>query len=108
MKYSVCIDGASYVAKVVGNGYEHRETKRSVVAFHGPCRVEAPREDFFACEESEPYVGPVLESPTWGRLFREAKSQQRTTKDWHHDFFEGARVLKIVGGVKVIELLLGS
>ena len=108
MKYSVLQHGAPAVVTNVGDGWEHRETKRSVVAFHGPCRVEAPREDFFACDESEPYVGPVIESPTWGRLFREAKAQQKKTRDWHHDFFEGARVVKTVGGVKVIELFLGS
>jgi hypothetical protein len=102
MKYSVLQHGAPAVVTKVGDGWEHRETKRSVVAFHGPCRVEAPREDF------EPYVGPVIESPTWGRLFREAKAQQRKNRDWHHDFFEGARVVQTVGGVKVIELYLGS
>lgn len=108
MRYSVLVKGQPSIVQIVGDGWEHHETKRSVIAFHGPCRVEAPREDFFACEDSEPYVGKVIESPTWGKLFREAKAQQKKTRDWHHDFFEGAKVLRIENGVKVLELFLGS
>jgi hypothetical protein len=106
MRYSVSRAGEPETVEVV-NGWEHRETKRSVVAFHGPCRVEAAADDFYGAN-SEPYVGRVIESPTWGDLFREAKSQQKKTRDWHHDFFEGARVARRDGGVKVIELFLGS
>lgn len=108
MKYSVNINGIPCVQKVVRNGYVYRETNRSIVAFHGACRVEAPRDEFFGGDESEPYVGEIIESPTWGQLFTEAQRQQQKTRDRHHDFFEGARVVRLDGGVKVIELFVGS
>jgi len=50
----------------------------------------------------------VLENPTWGSLFRVFKSQMKRTRDYHHAFLEGARVVRADGDVKIVELLLGS
>ena len=80
----------------------------SLVAFNGACRVEAQADQFFGGSESRPYVGDVIESPTWRRLYHEAQAQQLATRDVHHEFFEGARIVRVVDGIRVIELLLGS
>jgi hypothetical protein len=85
-----------------------KNTTQKTVAFEGPCRVEAPDDEFFGGSKSKPYVGKVIESPTWKTLLSEAKKVQRATKDLHHIFLEDAVVKDVVDGVKVIELHFGS
>jgi hypothetical protein len=65
-------------------------------------------DEFFGGSRSKPYVGRVLESPTWGKLLAEARKVQRATRDEHHVFLEGASVRHVDGGVQVIELFFGS
>jgi hypothetical protein len=82
---------------------------KSEIAFKGKCRVVVGADDFFGGEESRCYRGPVLENPTWRRLFGEAKKSQAKTRDSHHDFFEGVYVGRVdSNGVTVLHLLLGS
>jgi hypothetical protein len=83
-------------------------TSQKHVAFQGLCRVEAAAEEFFGGSRSKPYVGRVLESPTWGKLLAEARKVQRATRDEHHVFLEGASVRHVEGSVQVIELFFGS
>lgn len=101
--YSVHVKGTP---TVVRNDIEY--TKQNVVAFEGRVRVVAYRDDFFGGDESRAYRSRVLENPTWGTLFRVFKSQVKATRDYHHAFLEGARVVRREGDVQIVELLLGS
>jgi hypothetical protein len=92
--------------KVVKGDLEY--TKQSVVAFKGPCRVEASADEFFGGSGSKSYVGRVLENPTWKTLLAEARKVQKATKDEHHVFLEDASVRYVDGDVKVVELIFGS
>lgn len=109
MRYSVCKTGTKKVTKYWPDGDTYEETSQAEVAFEGKCRVVALADDFFGGDDSRKYRGPVIENPTWRKLFGEAKRSQKVTRDYHHDFFEGAVVAKVdANGVKVIRLLLGS
>ena len=101
--YSVHVSGKPSVVK---NGI--RYTKQNVVAFEGKVRVIAYRDDFFGGDESRSFKSKVLVNPTWGSLFRVFKSQVKATRDYHHAFLEGARVVRQEGDVKIVELSLGS
>jgi hypothetical protein len=101
--YSVHIKGTPTVKK-----NDIKYTKQNVLAFEGKVRVVAHADDFFGGEESRAFRSRVLENPTWGTLFRVFKSQMKRTRDYHHAFLEGARVVGTDGEVKIVELLLGS
>lgn len=101
--YSVHIQGTP---TVVRNDLEY--TKRNVVAFEGRVRVVAHRDDFFGGDESRSFRSRVLENPTWGTLFKVFKSQVEKTRDYHHAFLEGARIVRREGDVQIVELQLGS
>lgn len=101
--YSVHIKDTPSVMK---NGIEY--TKQNVLAFEGKVRVVAHADDFFGGEESRGFRSRVLLNPTWGSLFRVLKSQMKRTRDYHHSFLEGARVVGMEGDVKIVELSLGS
>jgi hypothetical protein len=109
MQYSVDQQGTKKVIRHWADGEAYEQTNQSEVAFEGKCRVVTSADDFFGGEDSRKYRGPVIESPTWRRLFGEAKRSQAKTLDYHHDFFEGAIVATVdAKGVKVLHLLLGS
>ena len=96
---------------VMRNG--SRYTKRNVVAFHDRVRVVGHRDDYFGGEESRSYRSRIMVNPTWGQLFRVFQSQMKTTRDYHHAFLEGARIVRRevdTEGVSyaVVELLTGS
>ena len=90
--------------------------KQNITAFTGLCQVRADRDEFFGGEKSRDFRSKILLNPTWRQLFAVAKKQQETTRDLHHDFFEGF----VDTGkddmmlhpnhlpVRVIKLLLGS
>lgn len=116
--YSVHIKGTPTVRKYYSKGgpfagdyYEN--TKQSVVAFEGRVRVVAYADGFFGGDESRPYRSRILVNPTWGTLFRVFKAQMRATKDYHHQFLEGARIVRREvdkDGVSygIVELVTGS
>lgn len=88
-------------------------TKQNVVAFEDRVRVVAYADDFFGGDESKPFRSRVMLNPTWGQLFRCFQRQMQVTKDYHHQFLEGARVVcreVDEDGVSyaVVELLTGS
>ncbi len=93
--------------------YSVEESKRAI-ALVGKCIVVAEADHYFGGEDSQPYMSPVMEDPTWGKLFNCAKAQQKKTKDIHHCFFEGffvRRHVAVVDGIRpitVITLSLGS
>lgn len=87
--------------------------KQTMTAFNGYCQVRADADEFFGGEESEPFQSKVLCNPSWRTLFNLARKQQRATKDFHHDFFEGYYLTKqteTINGepVHIIRLALGS
>lgn len=109
--------GAIYSVHVKGKPCVMRDgipyTKQNVVAFEDRVRVVAYRDEFFGGEESREFRSRILTNPTWGQLFRVFKTQMRKTKDYHHAFLEGARIVRREvdkDGVSygVVELLLGS
>jgi hypothetical protein len=107
-EYSVHIKGTPTTKK---NDCEY--TKQNVVAFTGKVVVVAYADDFFGGDESKNFRSRVLTNPTWGSLFRVFKSQMKATKDQHHCFLEGARVICTKKNTKgemyrEIELVLGS
>lgn len=108
MQYSVKKSGTPKVIRKWDDGETYEQTKQTAVAFTGRCRVVAEADDFFGGEESRKYIGRIIENPTWRQLFGEAKRSQAKTRDYHHDFLEGAVVAKVENGVKVLHLLLGS
>lgn len=86
---------------------------RNICVTTGPCIVEAAADEFWGGEESKSYRSRIIHYPTWGQLFRIAVRQQKRTRDMHHDFFEGARIVRRITQpdgteVKVLELVLGS
>jgi hypothetical protein len=106
--YSVYIKGKPFVRR---GDLEY--TKQSVVAFEDRVRVEAHADDFFGGDESRAYRSRIMVNPTWGQLFRAFKAQMRQTRDYHHQFLEGARVVRRevdADGVSyaVVELVAGS
>ena len=110
--YSVHIKGTPTYKKYLGD-YPVEYTKQSVIAFHDRVRVVAYRDDFFGGEESKGYRSKILVNPTWGQLFRAFKTQMKRTKDYHHCFLEGARIVRREvdsDGVSyaIVELLTGS
>ena len=113
--YSVHIKGTPTVRKYysVYDGDYYEVTKQSVVAFEGRVRVVAYADGFFGGDESRAYRSRILVNPTWGTLFRVFKSQMRKTKDYHHQFLEGARIVRREvdkDGVSygIVELVTGS
>lgn len=107
-RYSVYIKGQPYVVR---DGLEY--TKRNVVAFEDRVVVEGYADEFFGGEESRPYRSRMMDRPTWGQLFRVAESQIKRTRDHHHVFLEGARVVrrevdKDGRSYAVVQLTLGS
>jgi hypothetical protein len=113
--YVVHIKGTPTVRKYYsgGGGDYYEVTKQSVVAFEGRVRVVGYADGFFGGDESREYRSRILVNPTWGTLFRVFKSQMRKTKDYHHSFLEGARIVRREvdkDGVSygVVELSLGS
>jgi hypothetical protein len=83
---------------------------KNEVAFIGKLQVVASPDEFYG-EGSKGYLGPVLENPTWGKLFAEAKKQARCTKDYSHIYFEGFRLAPgawLKDGVYRVNLFMGS
>lgn len=106
--YSVHIKGTPSINR---DGIQY--TKQNVVAFNDRVRVVGHADDFFGGKESKPYRSKIMTNPTWGQLFRVFKSQMKKTRDYHHAFLEGARIVRREvdkDGVSyaVVELLLGS
>lgn len=106
--YSVHVKGQPFTLR---DGIQY--TKQNVVAFHDRVRVVAYRDEFFGGDESKSYRSRILVNPTWGQLFRVFKSQMKKTRDYHHAFLEGARIVRREvdkDGVSyaVVELLTGS
>lgn len=106
--YSVHIKGTPSITR---DGIQY--TKQNVVAFNDRVRVVGYADDFFGGKESKPYRSKIMTNPTWGQLFRVFKSQMKKTRDYHHAFLEGARIVRREvdkDGVSyaVVELLLGS
>jgi hypothetical protein len=106
--YSVHVKGQPFVRK---DGIEY--TKRNVVAFNDRVVVVAGADDFFGGGRSRSFRSKMLVNPTWARLFGVFKQQMRRTRDYHHAFLEGARIVRREvdrDGVSyaVVELLTGS
>jgi hypothetical protein len=77
---------------------------RNEVAFDGKLQIiERPE-----AGAHKGYKGAVLENPTWGKLFAEAKKVARITGDQSHVFFEGFYVLGAGDGFSVARLSMGS
>jgi hypothetical protein len=91
--YSVHIEGTPTVTKYLGD-YPVQYTKQSVIAFHDRVRVVACKDDFFGGDESKAFKSRILVNPTWGQLFRVFKTQMKRTQDYHHQFLEGARIVR--------------
>ena len=106
--YSVYIEGKPFTER---DGI--RYTKQNVVAFHDRVRVIGYRDEFFGGDESRAYRSPIMVNPTWKKLLGCLSSQMKKTRDYHHQFLEGARILRREvdsNGVSyaVVELSLGS
>jgi hypothetical protein len=106
--YSVDVPGKPFTVR---SGL--RYTKRSVVAFEDRVVVESVRDPFFGGRDSRAFRSRVITNPTWGRLMEVFKQQMLRTRDYHHVFLEGARIVRREvdrNGVSyaVVELLLGS
>lgn len=80
------------------------------IAFDGKCFVYSDADTFWGGEDSRPYIGMILDSPTWMDLFTESMRQQQATLDFNHCFFEGISVKKISDNPELfqIRLHLGS
>lgn len=106
--YSVYIRNTPYIMR---DGF--RYTKQNVIAIPGLVRVHGFADDFFGGPESKDYRSKVMMNPSWGRLFRVFKAQMKRTRDYHHAFLEGFRVMRTERDqqdreVTVIELITGS
>ena len=92
-RYSGHIKGTPTVTRYVG-GYPFKYTKQSVIAFHDRVKVVAYKNEFFGGDESKGFKSRMLVNPTWGKLFRVFRNQMRKTQDFHHQFLEGARIVR--------------
>jgi hypothetical protein len=106
--YSVYIEGQPFTER---DGI--RYTKQNVVAFHDRVRVVGYQDGFFGGDESRAYRSPIMVNPTWKKLLGCLSSQMKKTRDYHHCFLEGARIVRREvdsDGVSyaIVELLTGS
>lgn len=106
--YSVYIKGKPFIER---DGC--RYTKQNVVAFHDRVRVVAGRDDFYGGDESRAYRSRIMTNPTWKQLLGCLSSQMEKTRDFHHQFLEGARIVRREvdkDGVSyaIVKLLTGS
>lgn len=106
--YSVHIKGTPSVMR---NGCEY--TKQNVVAFHDRVKVESCGDEFFGGPDSKSYRSRLMVNPTWGQLLRCLTAQMRKTKDYHHCFLEGARIVRREVGKNgvsygIVSLITGS
>lgn len=106
--YSVYVKGQPFVEK---NGI--RYTKQNVVAFQDRVRVVGYADDFFGGDESKGYRSKILTNPTWKQLLGCLTSQMKKTRDYHHQFLEGAQIIRREvdkDGISyaVVELITGS
>lgn len=106
--YSVYIKGQPFIER---DGI--RYTKQNVVAFCDRVRVVGYRDGFSGGDESRAYRSPIMVNPTWKKLLGCLSSQMKKTRDYHHCFLEGARIVRREvdsDGVSyaIVELLTGS
>ncbi len=108
---------AIYSVYVKGQPFTERDgcryTKQNVVAFHDRVKVVGYRDDFFGGDESKGYRSKMLVNPTWKALLGCLSAQMRRTRDYHHQFLEGARIVRREvdkDGVSygIVELITGS
>jgi len=87
--YSVYVPGTPFHEK---DGCKY--TKQNVVAFHDRVRVVGPRDPMWGGDESREYRSRIMVNPTWRQLLRCLSSQMKKTKDFHHQFLEGAHIVR--------------
>lgn len=106
--YSVYVEGQPFIER---DGC--RYTKQNVVAFHDRVRVVGYPDEFFGGDRSRAYRSRIMVNPTWKALLGCLSAQMRKTRDYHHQFLEGARIVRREvdkDGVSyaVVELITGS
>lgn len=74
----------------------------------GMLQFSADRDEFFGGNKSEPYLSPVVDSPTWLKICQLCNQQIKITRDFHHVFLEGITIKDRKDGVIMMEFILGS
>ena len=100
----------SHIRHTRKGGVDFEYIKQSLIPFAGKCKVVVEYDEFWdRTGNGRTFTSKVIESPSWKKLFELAKQAQKTTGDFHHDFFEGAEVRRVdEAGVQIITLYLGS
>lgn len=80
----------------------------SDVPIEGKIQLRASADDYWGGENSEGYISPIVDSPTWLEIAVLADEMIRKTRDRHHSFLEGIHVLKEEDGVKICRFSMGS
>jgi len=92
--------------------YGNAALKRNLVALEGHCMIRSEAAPNVFAKNSKPYQSRIMCNPTWDKLFKCAKNQQRRTRDFHHNYFEDFIVThhEIIKNKKVfiLKLLIGS
>jgi len=94
----------------VTNHYGLETMSQSERALTGLVRVVAQADDFYG--DGKDYRGPLLENPTWRAIKGQAEKAVARTRDFHHQFLEHFRVVRIEetdkGLVQIVQLVMGS
>jgi hypothetical protein len=104
---NIILDYSAYQTDVI-DGVELPIDNLDQVPVRGKVKFIAEPDDFFGGEESQPYVSPVVESPTWLEVCLYANDAILQTNDHHHCFLEGLDVRRVEGDVQIVEFSMGS
>ena len=74
----------------------------------GKLKFVADRDEFFGGINSKQYSSPVVDSPTWLKICQLCDQKIKVTRDFHHVFLEGVRIVARKDGVTTMEFILGS
>lgn len=82
--------------------------KYRLTQVNGPVVFIARGDSFWGGEGAKNYRSKVVENPTYRALLGAAKSSQKVTRDYHHQFIEGVRFKGYEGTTMVLEMVFGS
>jgi hypothetical protein len=76
------------------------------IAIHGKVQFHAEHDPFWG--HGNHYTSAIIDSPTWLDVAVLGNQMIKTTRDFHHQFLEGVRVVNECNGVKHAKFLMGS
>ena len=75
---------------------------------YGPVVFIASGEEFWGGGQAKDFRSKVVVNPTYRALMGAAKSSQKVTRDYHHQFIEGAYFKGYEGTTMILQMSFGS